>query len=66
MPIINGMNDSIVNYFSIEEYINRIKLIPSVLEHLEYTSSEFDSYMKSLSKYDITYIINYFINSLYA
>lgn len=65
MPIENGMNDSIVEFFSLEEYVNRIKLLPFVLEHLEYTSAEFDSYMKSLSEYDLAYITNYFIHSLY-
>ncbi len=65
MAIENGMNDAYVNYFSLEEYINQIKLLPFVLEHLEDTSSRFDSYMKSLSQYDKDYISNFFIESLY-
>ena len=61
MPIIDGMNDDYIEYFSLEEYINRIKLLPRVLEHLEETNKEFDSYMNKLSKYDEEYIINYWI-----
>lgn len=65
MPIIDGMNDDYVVYFSLEEYINRIKLLPRVLEHLEETNREFDKYMIELSKYDEEYIINYWIYLLY-
>ena len=57
MPIIDGMNEDYIEYFSLEEYINRIKLLPRVLEHLEETNKEFDSYMNKLSKYDEEYII---------
>ena len=42
MPIIDGMNEDYIEYFSLEEYINRIKLLPRVLEHLEETNKEFD------------------------
>ena len=52
MPIIDGMNDDYIEYFSLEEYINKIKLLPKVLEHLEETNKEFDSYMNKLSKYN--------------
>ena len=65
MPIIDGMNEDYIEYFSLEEYINRIKLLPRVLEHLEETNKEFDSYMNKLSKYDEEYIINYWIYLLY-
>jgi Fic family protein len=66
MPIINGMNDAYVEYFSLEEYIRRIKLLPFVLEHLEETNTNFDDFMKKLSYYDKDYISNYFIHSLYV
>lgn len=65
MPIINGMNDDYVEYFSLEEYISRIKLLPRILEHLEETNKNFDKYINSLSKYDEDYIINYWIYLLY-
>ena len=65
MPIIDGMNDDYIEYFPLEEYINKIKLLPKVLEHLEETNKGFDSYMNKLSKYDEEYIINYWIYLLY-
>ena len=45
MPIIDGMNSDYVDYFSLEDYISRIKLLPRVLEHLEDTNKEFDKYI---------------------
>ena len=65
MPIIDGMNSDYVDYFSLEDYISRIKLLPRVLEHLEDTNKEFDKYINELFKYDEEYIINYWIYLLY-
>ena len=65
MPIVDGMNEDYVEYFPLEEYISRIKLLPRVLEHLEETNKNFDKYMHDLSKYDEDYIINYWIYLLY-
>ena len=65
MPIIDGMNSDYVDYFSLEDYISRIKLLPRVLEHLEETNKEFDKYINELFKYDEEYIINYWIYLLY-
>ena len=65
MPICDGMNDDYVEYFLLEDYIARIKLLPKVLEHLEDTNKDFDDYMTKLSKYDEEYIINYWIYLLY-
>lgn len=65
MPICDGMNDDYVEYFLLEDYIARIKLLPRVLEHLEDTNKDFDDYMTKLSKYDEEYIINYWIYLLY-
>ena len=58
-------NNSHVYYFPLMEYIKKIKLSSSLLEHLEYTNCEFDNYMNELSKYDEEYIINYWIYLLY-
>ena len=66
MPIVNGMNSDYINYFSLFDYVNKIKLSPAVLEHLEATNREFDNYMHTLSCYDEEYIVNYFIYSLYS
>lgn len=52
MPIIDGMNNDFIEYFPLEEYVKKIKLLPKVLEHLEDTNKEFDNYMIELSKYD--------------
>ena len=66
MPIDErGMNSDFINYFSLEEYVDRIKLLPSLLEHIEYTNKEFDSYMQQLARYDENYIVNYWIYLLY-
>ncbi len=66
MPIVNGMNSDYINYFPLFDYVNKIKLSPAVLEHLEATNREFDNYMHTLSCYDEEYIVNYFIYSLYS
>lgn len=40
----NGINLNKVSYFSMEEYIDKIKLETSLLEHLDETSKDFDNY----------------------
>lgn len=66
MPIDEyGMNSDYVSYFSIEEYVDKIKLLPKLLEHLEATNRSFDEYMKTLSNYEEDYVVNYWINLLY-
>lgn len=66
MPIDSrGMNSDFIKYFNLEEYVDRIKLMPKLLEHLESTNRDFDDYMKKLSDYDEEYIINYWIYLLY-
>ena len=65
MPIVNGMNNDYINYFSLFDYVNQIKLSTRVLKHLENTNREFDNYMHTLSCYDEEYIVNYWIYLLY-
>ncbi len=66
MPINSeGMNDDFVKYFSLEEYIDKIRLLPNLLIHLEETNREFDNYIKKLKQYDREYIVNYWIYLLY-
>ena len=63
MPINEyGMNSDYVKYFSLEEYLERIKLQDDLLFHLEDTSKDFDDYIKLLSIYDDEEIINYWID----
>lgn len=66
MPINEyGMNSDYVNYFSLDDYVNRIKLLPGLLDHLDSTSHDFDLYMKKLFNYSEEYIVNYWIYLLY-
>lgn len=64
MGPINGMNPNKVSYFSMEEYVNRIKLENSLLEHLDETSKEFDRYLKQLASYGNYPMVQYWIDSL--
>lgn len=61
----NGMNLDYVSYFPLEEYVDRIKLLPDLLEHLEQTNKDFDAYMHKLAEYDEDYIVNYWVYLLY-
>lgn len=54
------INDKYFDYFSLEDFVSKIKLSNNVLEHLEYTNKNFDNYMKTLAQYDQDYIVNYF------
>ena len=65
MGPINGMNTNKVSYFSMEEYVDRIKLENSLLEHLDETSKEFDRYLKQLASYGIYPMVQYWIDSLW-
>lgn len=66
MPINEfGMNSDFITYFPLEEYINKINLLPYLLDHLEDTSRDFDDYMNKLSCYDRSHIVNYWIYLLY-
>ncbi len=59
------MNDKVVEYFPLEEYINRIKLLPRVLEHLDDTNNAFKDYINKIGAYDEKYIIDYWVYLLY-
>ena len=66
MPINErGMNSDYINFFSLEEYVDKISLKSSVLEHLEETNRSFKEYIKKLKNYDENYIVNYWIYLLY-
>ena len=59
------VNDKVVEYFPLEEYINRIKLLPHVLEHLDDTNNAFKDYINKIGAYDEKYIIDYWVYLLY-
>ena len=58
-----GRNLDFVEYFSLEEYIDKIDLLDNLLNHLEETSKDFDEYVRLLAMYDGEAIINYWISS---
>ena len=60
----NGMNPNRVSYFSMEEYIDRIKLETFILEHLNETNKEFDNYLRKLASYGDYPMVQYWIDSL--
>lgn len=59
----NGFNPEKVNYFSLDEYIDRIKLTDNIMRHVEDTSISFQNYIKFLSNYPETVILDHLINS---
>lgn len=64
MPIDEfGRNLDFVEYFPLEEYIEKIDLKDSLLDHLEETCKTFDEYISLLSEYDEEAIVNYWISS---
>ena len=61
MKPINGVNLERVNYFSLEEYIDRIHLCKNTLYHVEDTSKEFENYIRFLRSYDDSVIVAHLI-----
>lgn len=49
----NGINLNKFDYFPLEEYVRRIKIEDHVLEHMEETNKEFDTYLSTLTRCDI-------------
>jgi len=60
----NGINPNKISYFSMEEYVDKIKLETFVLEHLNETNKEFDNYLRKLASYGNYPMIQYWIDSL--
>ena len=63
MGPINGINLSRVHYFSLEEYIDKIHLCKNTLYHVEETAREFEKYIKFLSNYKDSVILDHLIDS---
>lgn len=57
----NRMNDAYVSYFPLDKYVDRIILLPDVLEHLQDTNHDFSDYLKKIAKYEENYIVDYWI-----
>lgn len=60
----NGMNDSIVKYFDLHEYVDRIKLEDSVLKKLEKINIEFSEYLDMLMEYGDSKFVYYLVQEL--
>ncbi len=56
-----GINLNEVNYFSLEEYVNKIQLNDNVLFHMEESNKEFDCFFNKLKNYDEYAIMTWFI-----
>ncbi len=59
MGPINGINLDRVQYFNLEEYVDKIHLCKNTLYHVEDTSKEFEKYIKFLSNYNDTVILEH-------
>ena len=60
----HGRNEEFISYFPIEEYVNKIKLKKYVLQHMEETNRQFDSYMQRLKQVENYSMIFYWLDSL--
>lgn len=66
MPInFEGMNDDYITLFDLMEYVERIKILPNVKEHLKYTNEEFVEYMKKVAQLDNDNVLIYLFLLLY-
>lgn len=54
-----------INYFDLEEFVNKIKLNRNVLEHMQETNLNFDKYFKNLAKYDDEFQLYFWISLAY-
>ena len=61
----NRMNDAFVEFFPLDDFVKKIVLNSSVLEHLQDTNNNFSNYLTKISSFDDQYIIDYWIYLLY-
>ena len=64
MKPLNGMNNSKVTYFPLEEYVSKIKLTDDTLYHLEDTTDSLQRYMDKVSEIDPDIMVSYGLGSL--
>lgn len=66
VPInFEGMNDDYITLFNLMEYVERIKILPYVKEHLEYTNEDFVKYMAKVAQLNNDNVLIYLFLSLY-
>lgn len=63
MKIIEYDTARKIEYFNLHDFVERIKVSPFVLEHMEEINKEFDEYFKKLSELDDKFVL-YFLTSL--
>ena len=63
MKVIEFETAKNIKYFDLMDFVEKIKIDPSVLEHMEETNKSFDVYFKKLSKFNDKFVL-YFLISL--
>lgn len=65
MEIIKHKTAQEIEYFDLEKFIEKIKLEPKILEHMQETNINFDKYFKQLSKYNDEFMLYFWISLAY-
>lgn len=55
-----------IRYFDLFEFIDKIKLSPRVLEHMEETNRDFDKYLRKFSQFDDSFAKYFWISRFYS
>lgn len=64
MEIVNYENPNKVKYFDLRDYVSKIKLNSNVLEHMEETNKDFDTYMKRINACEEEDVIHLWLISM--
>lgn len=65
MEVIKHDQAKKIDYFDLFDFIDKIKLSPSVLDHMQETNLEFDNYFKRLSHFDDEFVLYFWISLAY-
>lgn len=65
MEIIKHDTAKEIEYFDLFDFVDKIKLTPKVLDHMQETNMQFDEYFRKLSKYDDEFILYFWISLAY-
>lgn len=65
MNVIKSDVANKIEYFDLFDFINKIKLSPMVLEHMEDTNKNFDEYFRKLATYDDSFVLYFWISLFY-
>ena len=64
MEIVNYENPNKVKYFDLRDYVSKIKLNSNVLEHMEETNKDFDTYMQRINACEEEDVIHLWLISM--